>query len=79
MDVLVVEIRRRNERSLRRVVSETRQCLAKNVDDEVDLRLVDDERRRNDGHVARRLEVEPVVEQLLLQNVPALAGSARLP
>ena len=38
-----------------------------------DLLALDDEGRRNDCRVAGGLEMQPVVEQLLLQRVPPLA------
>src|SRR5207245_2054411 len=56
--------------------SDAGQCLAKNIDDEVDLLLFHDEGRRNDGDVAGGLEMQAVVEQLLLEKVAALARSA---
>ena len=52
------------------------QRLAQDLDDRVDVRLLGDQRRRHDHAIAGRLQVQPVVEQLLLELVAARARRA---
>mgnify|MGYP003693861637 CR=1 FL=1 len=60
----------------RRAATPRGECFAQNPDDAVDMGSFGDQRRRDDRRVPGCLEIEPVVEQLLLERMPAPAGLA---
>src|SRR5215472_5350263 len=51
-----------------------RERLAQDVDDLVDVLPFGDQRRRNDRAIPRRLQMQPVVKELFLEDVSARAG-----
>src|SRR6266536_4720644 len=68
--------KKRNRTAMRASESNRRERLAQNSGDRVDVVLLRDQCRRDDRRVARRLEMQTVIEQLLLERVAARAGTA---